>query len=151
MATIMDQINMAASYTAEEQAKEPRVTGTASASLTSTEFLNLMMKQLQYQDPMDPQDNSEFVSQQCQFSQLSTTQEMNKSITMNNSVMQTLSLVGKEVDLVDPADTTKTITGTVSEAKFNSDGASIIVNEKEYPLSLVKTVRTTTTTSDSDS
>lgn len=133
-------------YTEQMIAKTDTVTGSASATLTSSEFLNLMLKQLQFQDPMDPQDNSEFVSQQCQFSQLQQTTEMGESVKQNNAIMQTLTMVGKEVDLVNPDDPKLTITGTVKEAKFTSNGASIVVNDKTYPISLIKTVRTGGTT-----
>lgn len=135
-----------ATHTAQMQAKTDTVTGSASATLSSTEFLNLMLKQLQYQDPMDPQDNSEFVSQQCQFSQLQTSTEMKENQTMNNSIMQTMQLIGKEVVLTDPSDATKTITGTVEEASFSKDGAGIIVNGTSYPISLVQSAKMPTTT-----
>lgn len=140
MSTISDQIASAANSTAQMQAQQPRATGAASANISSNDFLLLMMKQLQYQDPLSPVDNKDFIAQQAQFTQLSTTQDMNKNISTNNSIMQTLTLVGKDVTLVNPDDPTKTITGTVSEAKFTSDGADIIVNGKEYPISLVKSV-----------
>ncbi len=139
---IIDSTN----YTTQEQAKQPKVTGAASANLSVSEFLNLMLKQLQFQDPMEPQGNAEFVSQQCQFAQLQATQEMNENITMNNSISQTLSLVGKEVDLIDPNNPENTITGVIKEAKFTSKGATIVVNDKEYPISLIKTVREASTT-----
>lgn len=137
----MDEITNATNATAQMQAAQPRTTGAASANMDSQDFLMLMMKQLQSQDPMSPVDNSQFIAQEAQFTQLSTTQEMNKNISMNNSIMQTLSLVGKEVTITNPDDTAKTITGVVSEAKFTQDGAAIVVNKKEYPISLVQSVR----------
>lgn len=141
MSTITDQITNAANSTAQQKAAQPKATGTASSNLTSNDFLSLMMQQLQYQDPMAPTDNAQFISQECQFSQLSTTQDISKSITENNAIMQTLSLVGKDVVLTDPSDPKKTITGTVSSADFTSSGASIQVNGKEYPISQVQTVK----------
>lgn len=138
--SITSQITDAANTTAQMQAKT-RTVGTASTNMTSDDFLQLMMKQLQYQDPMDPVDNKEFISQQAQFTQLSTTQEMSKNISSNNSIMQTLSIVGKHVTLTDPDDPKKTIEGTVSEAHFTSNGASILVNDKEYPISSVAIVK----------
>lgn len=141
MAIIGDAIANMKSYTNQMQAATDTVTGTASATLTSSEFMNLMLKQLEFQDPMDPQDNAEFVSQQAQFSQLQATQDMSDSIAQNNSIMQTLTLVGKEVDIIDPEDSSKTITGVVTEGKFGSKGTSIVVGGKEYPISLIKSAR----------
>lgn len=140
MSTISDQITNAANATEQAKAAQPRVTGAASSKLDSNAFLMLMMKQLQYQDPLSPVDNKEFIAQQAQFSQLQTTQEMNNNIATNNSIMQSLTLVGKQVTLTNPDDPTKTITGVVSEAKFTSKGTSIVVNDKEYPISLVQSV-----------
>lgn len=140
MPSAASTVTQEANYTAQMQAKQPRLTGPASSKMGSQEFLMLMMKQLQYQDPLNPTDNKEFIAQQAQFTQVSTIQEMNKNMSMNNSIMQTLSLVGKEVTLADPNNPQKTITGLVSEAKFTADGASVIVNKKEYPISLVKSV-----------
>lgn len=140
MTTITDQINNAANATAQyKQTNEVRATGVAQ-KLGSQDFLNLMMKQLQYQDPMDPVDNTQFIAQQAQFTQLSTMQEMNNNLSTNNSIMQTLALVGKDVVLTDPTDKTKTITGTVSGANFDASGGTLEVNGKSYPISLVQKV-----------
>lgn len=146
MPSATSTIAQESNYTAQTQAKQPRVTGQASSNMGSQEFLMLMMKQLQYQDPLSPVDNKDFIAQQAQFTQVSTTQEMNKNMTMNNSIMQTLSLVGKEVRLTDPTNAKNTITGVVSEAKFTSDGANIVVNNKEYPISLVQSVKESSST-----
>lgn len=135
------QIQDAANATAQLQQKTDTVTGAASAKMTSTQFMNMLLKQLQYQDPMSPTDNSQFVSQQCQFSQLSATEEMNTSITQNNTIMQTLSLIGKSVTLQDPSDTSKTITGNVTSANFSQDGSTIEVNGKSYPIALIQKVQ----------
>lgn len=139
MSGVTDQINAAANATAQYQAAQPKATG-AAQELGSQDFLNLMMKQLQYQDPMEPVGNTEFIAQQAQFTQLETTQEMSKSITENNAIMQTLTLVGKDVVLTDPTNSAKTITGTVSSAKFTSNGAAIEVGGEIYPISLVQKV-----------
>lgn len=112
-------------------------------------FLKLMLEQLKYQDPMDPVDNKEFLAQQAQFTQVSETQELNSSITKNNTIMQTLALVGKEVTMVNPDDSTKTITGTVTEASFDSSDSAIVVNGKQYPVSLVQTVKNAPSTASS--
>lgn len=152
MPSAVNTIAQEANYTAQAQAKKPRVTGAASSNMGSQEFLMLMMKQLQYQDPLSPVDNKEFIAQQAQFTQVSTMQEMNKNISTSNSIMQTLSLVGKQVSLIDPEDKKgqKTIEGVVSEAKFTANGAAIVVNEKEYPISLIKSVKEASTAQNSN-
>lgn len=150
MTTITDQITSNANMTEQMKASQPRVTGAASSDLGSDQFLMLMMKQLQAQDPLNPMDNKDFIAQQAQFTQVSATKEMseatkklNDNMSTNNSIMQTLSLVGKQVSIIDPEDKEgkKTIEGVVSEAKFTNTGAAIVVNGKEYSISSVKSVK----------
>ncbi len=134
MSTISEQISMMKSYTEYTKAGEEHVTGLASTELTSTEFLDLMMKQYEYQDPMEPMDNSDMVSQQCQFSQLQTTQEMSENIASSNAVSQALSLVGKGVVLSNPDNPTEYISGMVDAAYIDGANSCITVDGKDYPL-----------------
>lgn len=72
-------------------------TSSANAALSNTmtqaDFLKLMTAQLKAQDPTNPVDNSQFVSQMAQFSQLSSTQQLDtdlQSLSSNiNAAMQT--------------------------------------------------------------
>lgn len=55
--------------------------------MTQSDFLKLLTAQLQAQDPTNPVDNSQFVSQMAQFSQLSATQDLLTSVnTLNGTV-----------------------------------------------------------------
>jgi len=50
-------------------------------------FLTLLVTQLQYQDPLNPADSTQFVTQLAQFSQLEDLQNINQNgITISNSV-----------------------------------------------------------------
>jgi flagellar basal-body rod modification protein FlgD len=86
--------------------------GTAAASalsggMSQADFLKLMTAQLQAQDPTHPVDNTQFVSQMAQFSQLSATQDLDtdmKSLGSNiqaalqsAQVISSTNLVGREV------------------------------------------------------
>ena len=137
MTIIQDQITQMATATAYEKAKQEHVTGTASAQLTQSEFLELMLKQYEYQDPMEPMDNKDMVAQQCQFSQLSATQELANSITANNTVIQATSLVGKSVVLRDPDNAENVIYGTVDAAYIDGSDSCVTVGGKNYPLKYV--------------
>lgn len=64
------------------------VGSTVSASLSQADFLKLMTAQLQAQDPTHPVDNTQFVSQMAQFSQLSSSQDL---LTSVNGLTSTLS------------------------------------------------------------
>lgn len=156
MSSAASIINQETSYTAQTKAAQPKVTGTAGATLTSSQFMDLMLKQIQFQDPMAPTDNAQMVTQQCQFSQLSATNELTDNTTKNNADSQAASLVGENVTITDPNDKTgtKTITGTVTSATINGTKSTIHINDKDYPISLLKSVNspasaaTTTNTTD---
>lgn len=130
------EISNLVSHTAQERAKTDTLTGAAN-ELTSTDFLNLMMEQLKYQDPLDPVSNSEFIAQQAQFSQLEATQEISETLAQSTTVTQALTLVDKHVILQDPNDATKVLSGNVDAVYMNGENTSITVGGKNYPLSSV--------------
>jgi flagellar basal-body rod modification protein FlgD len=93
-----------------------------SSTMTQADFLKLMTAQLQAQDPTNPVDNSQFVSQMAQFSQLSSTQQLDtdlQSLASNiNSAMQTSQVLSSS-NLVN-----RTVLVPSSTASF--DGADSI-------------------------
>ncbi len=116
---------------------EKAKTRTDNSELDQDAFLQLLMQQLKSQDPLNPMDNSEFISQTTQFSTLNQLQDINKQLNYSSNFMQASSIMGKEVKLQDPDDHMKTISGEVTEAKITKDDTSITVNNIEYPLSSV--------------
>lgn len=64
--------------------------GVGDANLDQQDFLNLLVTQLQNQDPLNPTDNAEFMSQTTAFSQL------NEMTTMNSSLEQMLELLSMQ-------------------------------------------------------
>jgi flagellar basal-body rod modification protein FlgD len=89
-------------------------------------FLKLMIAQLKNQDPMKPQDPSEFMSQLAQFSQVTSTQNMEKSITgLSDSMRSTQVINGTNLmghQILSPGDEYKieaggTVTGAVDAPK----------------------------------
>lgn len=77
----------------------------AKKQLDQTDFLNLLMRQLQYQDPLKPMDNQEFTSQLTSFSSLNQLVDLNAKLDTLQSVqlamtqLQATSLIGKEVSM----------------------------------------------------
>ena len=71
--------------------------------LGQTEFLELMMAQLEFQDPMKPMDNGEFLGQMAQFSTVTGIEDMQKSLDQlsatyaSSQTLQSTQLVGQEV------------------------------------------------------
>ncbi len=97
--------------------------------LDQNAFLKLMIAQLRNQDPTKPNDPSEFMSQLAQFSQVTSTQNMENSIQSLTSSMRSTqvlngtSLVGHDVLAVGHTDTIEsggTVTGAIDAPKGTS-------------------------------
>jgi flagellar basal-body rod modification protein FlgD len=73
-------------------------------SLGKEAFLNLLVKQLQYQDPLSPMENADFTAQLAQFTSLETLSNIDENIaslgvlqsSINN--MNAVSFIGKNVE-----------------------------------------------------
>ena len=80
---------------------------TKSNELGRNEFLELMIAQLNNQDPLSPQENGEFIAELAQFSTVEGIEELNGSMAdisaqfKSNQALQASSLVGKSVSIPD--------------------------------------------------
>jgi flagellar basal-body rod modification protein FlgD len=83
--------------------KNQSTTRTPSNDLGKEEFLKILMTQLQNQDPTNPMEDREFISQMAQFSSLEQMMNMSNAISslvMNQQVspvVQYSHMIGKEV------------------------------------------------------
>ena len=84
--------------------KKQTVKQTGDNSLGKDAFLQLLVTQLQHQDPTAPMDNTEYISQLAQFSSLEQTQNMTKAIEellqsqQQTQLMNYTTFIGKEVE-----------------------------------------------------
>jgi flagellar basal-body rod modification protein FlgD len=102
-------------------------TGSSNA-LGENDFLQLMMAQLQNQDPLSPSDPSQYMSELAQFTSLE--QEMNISTTTAASATQqsnsgALALLGHTVSYTDSNG--NALSGTVSKVDFSSSGPTLTI------------------------
>jgi flagellar basal-body rod modification protein FlgD len=96
MQMITSELNSVTTGTAQPVASQPPVMG-------KDDFLNLLITQLQNQDPLNPTDSTEFTAQLAQFSSLEQLNNVNTNLeqmqnfqaSANNS--QAVSLLGKEI------------------------------------------------------
>ena len=139
------------------QEKQSTTSRNPSTENDSNMFLTLMLKQLEEQDPTQPTDNTQWLSQLAQYSSLEQMTQMNEGLTkcmnymssmyndmtLNSEITQTLSLIGKEVTLKDPDDASGTnkITGTISEASFEDGTGKVKVDGKYYSIGQIISVR----------
>ncbi|WP_019144101.1 flagellar hook assembly protein FlgD [Aeromicrobium massiliense] len=100
-------------------------------------FLNLLVTQLRYQDPMNPTDSSEFMAQTAQFQSLEVMQDVASQLSALQSSQMAFgasSLVGRTVSYADPADPKKTLTGTVNGVSFEATGPVLDVAGTKVPM-----------------
>ncbi|MGD1019079.1 MAG: flagellar hook capping FlgD N-terminal domain-containing protein [Verrucomicrobiia bacterium] len=103
-------------------------------TLNQQDFLNLLVTELQNQDPMNPMSNTDFIAQMAQFSTLQQSQQTYQSI----SEMQATNLIGATVNATTTGGGTDT--GVVTEVLMNSGTPEVLVNGTPYTLDEVQTV-----------
>lgn len=114
--------------------------------LGKNDFLNLLMVQLRNQDPLNVQDDREFIAQMAQFSSLEQT--TNLALAIENLVgFQQLTqgsvLLGKEVEgsyTPEGGNTPELIRGLVTETRVSGGAVHLLVNGVELPLKQVTRV-----------
>lgn len=101
-------------------------------------FLQLLVAQMQYQDPLEPTSNTEFISQYAQFSQVEQMQNMAATTELSRAT----SLVGQEVYVktTDSAGEPKYIYGKVDYVVFENGKAYLAIDENMYSLDDLDTV-----------
>lgn len=111
---------------------------TQTNSMDKESFLQLLVAQMKYQDPLEPTSNTEYISQYAQFSQVESLQSMSSNMDLQRAG----NLVGREVyiETTGTDGETQTIQGRVDYVTYKSGKAYVYVNEKEYSLDDVKTV-----------
>ncbi|QHI99161.1 flagellar hook capping protein [Xylophilus rhododendri] len=85
----------------------------ANSAISLQDFLQVLMTQLTYQDPLKPMDNQEFMAQIAQFTTLEQTQQVNtnvQSLLANQAAQQSVGLLGRTVTVTTAEGTA---TGTV--------------------------------------
>lgn len=112
--------------------KEKKVEQRGSSELGKDEFLKLLVCQLQNQDPLNPQDDTQFIAQLAQFSSLEQMTNMNNTMTSTSAY----SLVGKEVivQTKDSAGTYKEVRGTVDYVEMKNGEAKLSIDGNTYSI-----------------
>lgn len=116
-----------ANYTAD------RKETTGSGSLNKDSFLQILVAEMQYQDPLEPSSNTEWVSQMASFSQIEELQGMSDTISEQSAA----NLVGKRVIIAaseNATGETNYVSGTVECIERQTDGVYLSVNGYLYNL-----------------
>lgn len=115
--------------------------------LSFDSLLKIVLTQLTYQDPLEPMDNFQFVSQLAQFSQIQQTQTMSgnlETLVRAQSTGQAANLLGRTVDVEvgGPG-----LTGKVTAVSFANGSPTLTIETSEgqtiggLPLGNVSQIR----------
>ncbi len=110
-------------------------------NLDKDAFLQLLVAQMRYQNPMNPVDSNEYLAQAAQYASVEQLENMAESqAELRSMQMVTIAtgLVGQQVTAVDGL-TGQTVTGVVETVKFGAEPL-LIVDGFEIPLSAVASV-----------
>lgn len=108
---------------------------TGNSSLTEQNFMQLLTAQLQNQDPLNPESDTDFIAQMASFSSLQQMQSLNQ--TFDESTAN--SYLGKTATVTDPT-TGAAVTGTVTGFYSNSGSPELTINGTNYAFSTVQSV-----------
>lgn len=111
---------------------------TGNDSLDKDAFLQLLVAQMKYQDPLEPTSNTEYISQFATFSELEQMQNMSASMDL----FRASSLVGETVLLkvTDSEGRTVDVQGNVDYVVYEKNKAYLSVNGDLYSMDDLDTV-----------
>ncbi len=107
-------------------------------SVDKESFLQLLVAQMKYQDPLEPTSNTEYISQYAQFSQVESISNMASSFDLQRAS----SLVGQEVYIKTTTSTGETnfIQGKVDYVVYENNKPFLSINDSLYSLDDLDTV-----------
>lgn len=122
-----------------ETATESSVKNAASKNgMDKDAFLQLLVAQMKYQDPLEPTSNTEFISQYATFSQVEQMQNMAATMELTRAS----SMVGKlvAVETTDKAGDVKTLQGVVEYVTYENGKAYVSIDGNLYSADDVSAV-----------
>ena len=138
----LDPINIAIS-----QANTDSTVPLPTQTLSQKDFLNLLVAQMTSQDPLNPTNSQDLLSQMTQFSTLNANTAMQGVLGQLQSgqlFSDAGSLIGRQVTL--QVDSSTTTQGTVTSVDTSGSSPQIVVNGQPYDLSQVLSVTNASTT-----
>jgi flagellar basal-body rod modification protein FlgD len=111
-------------------------------SMGEDTFLKLLMAQMTHQDPMQPTDSAQMLSQLAQFANVEGINKLNKQTTALNlgqDFAGSVAMIGKTVTWLDAEGASHT--GVVDAVKPSPTGALLMIGAEEIPSGAVRKVQ----------
>jgi flagellar basal-body rod modification protein FlgD len=121
-----------------QQSKKAETEKNSNNELGKDAFLQLLVTQMKYQDPLNPNTDTEYIAQLATFSQLEQMQNLN-TVSTNS---QAFGLVGKDVIVKTENTTGNTvyISGRVDFVNMSGGKAQMSINGSLYPVDQLDSV-----------
>ena len=129
-------------YAAQKTANAAINTGVAGGALGKDQFMEMLVVQMQNQDPMEPMDNSEMTAQLAQFSSLEQMENLNSQFEgFQQSTTAAMSLMnsGNEV-VMELNNGSAPITGVLEKVQWSGGATQFVVNGELYNSSEIKSL-----------
>ncbi len=111
----------------------------SSSSVDKEQFLQLLVAQMKYQDPLEPTDNTQYVSQLATFSEL----EQMQNVARSSDMQRATSMVGSLVTVTatnEVTGATTEVTGKVDFVSKSGNSIKLSINDALYDLDDVKQI-----------
>ena len=141
----VDNGKIDSSVSSDKVAAKKTNTNIGKSKLGYDEFLKLLTAEMQYQDPLEPTSNTDYVAQMATFSQLEATLSMKESLgkSSDNTIKSMANqLVGQEVVVEDDESKTGYADGIVDYVMYEDGEIYISVNDKLYSIDKLDTIST---------
>lgn len=119
-----------------------RTGATAKNTLSRQDFLNIMLSEMTHQDPMNPVDNQQFLSQLSQLESLQAMNSLSDNIASMLAVQQLGSasaLIGKTVE--GKGANGEALAGVVEKVVIQNGAVSVVVGGTQLPFANVQSVQ----------
>jgi flagellar basal-body rod modification protein FlgD len=127
--------------TAPPASEQTSSSSSSNSLLDPQAFLKLLVAQLQYQDPTNPTDTSDFMNQTATLSEVQTMASMQSSLTALTSAQnaqEATAMIGQQVSYTNAAGLFAT--GVVSSVQLLSSGPTLQVGNDSVALARVSSV-----------
>ena len=117
---------------------DPATSGTSKKKINNElgkdDFLQLLVTQLQHQDPLAPMEDKDFIAQMAQFTSLEQMKNMNNAV----QVTQATSYIGKQVTWADSQGTEQT--GIVTAIRIVNSEPKVMIGAEAIELKKIMSV-----------
>lgn len=118
--------------TASQSSVQKATEGGSKNGMDKDAFLQLLVAQMKYQDPLEPTSNTEYISQYATFSQV----EQMQNLAASMELYRASSMVGKLVNIetTDSTGESKQLQGTVEYVTYENNKAYVSIDGELYSV-----------------